>query len=184
VAAPAERAMTISASIAVSTLTEMAFPSELMQSSHWRCADLFLKAWHLSYGRKETGILGISDAKACREMRRPSATVRAPFRHTLERRMSISTAASGERPRAPPARAACVQPTPEGRIVRALRPAHDRLIRRRPQGFFLDEALKASMRTAVLRLDRLGRRAARSWLSASIHEIAACARAFSARGWH
>ena len=31
---------TISAPIAVSTPTEMAFPSELMQSSHWLCVDL------------------------------------------------------------------------------------------------------------------------------------------------
>jgi len=48
--------------------------------------------------------------------------------HSLGRRMSISTAASGERPRAPSrTRCLCSNYSPEGRIERALRPAHDRL---------------------------------------------------------
>ena len=47
-------------------------------------------------------------ADACREMRRPRTTVRAPFRHTLDRRMSI--AVNGER-HVPLSRTRCLRST-------------------------------------------------------------------------
>ena len=86
-------------------------------------------------------------------------TLRAAFGHTLERRMSISIAASGERPRASLTCCLCSNYSPEGRVVRSLGPARDRLVRCRPQGFFSSERGIAmnTARAAVVWLDRLYR---------------------------